>query len=244
MEKRAQVTLFIIVGILIVSVVLVFFFVVGPRLQFIGGGQLSFESCVQDFLEEDILRLEKTAGFSDPGFSYSYYGDSIPYICYTEDYYKTCTVQKPILTKNFERELKELSREKIDLCYTNSLNDLRSQGYEVQQGKVNYNISLDLGKVRVDINAPSRIGASIYEEFRVEFNSPVYEMLMLSTSIIQYETTYGDTNLDQFMILHPDYIFQKLKQGDGTTIYIIQHKTFEDRVVFASRSLVFPPGFG
>jgi hypothetical protein len=36
---------------------------------------------------------------------------------------------------------------------------------------------------------------------------------------------------------------QKIKQDDGTTLYIIENKKTGEKFQFASRSLAFPPGY-
>ena len=46
------------------------------------------------------------------------------------------------------------------------------------------------------------------------------------------------------MTLYPDFIIEKIKRGDGTTIYIIKNKESKTKFQFASRSFVWPPGYG
>ena len=46
------------------------------------------------------------------------------------------------------------------------------------------------------------------------------------------------------MVFYPEFIIDKLKQGDGTTVYIITDKETETKFQFASRSFAWPPGYG
>ena len=242
--KKGQVTIFIILGVLIVSAVVVFFLYVQPRLQSGGTGKLGFEGCVEDAIKQSVSELESSVGILNPELTYMYDGREYVYLCYTEDNYKTCVVQKPFLKQEFEESVREISKESVKNCYDSSLSELKSRGYEVTSGKIDYNVSLELGRVLVDINAPTTIGSSSFKKFSVAFNSPIYEMIMLATSIVQFETGYGDADTDSLRGYYPDYMITKLKRGDGTTIYNIKHKELNDEISFASKSLVWPAGFG
>jgi hypothetical protein len=243
MAKRGQVTIFIIVGILIVSAVLVFFLYIKPKFIDDKTAQTGFEGCVKDVIEENMKKLEK-GGMIDPEFTYLYNDEKIPYLCYTPDYYTTCTVQVPFLTNIYIENLEKLTSQGINDCYQDSISELREQGYSVTSGRLTYNISLDPGLLLLRINAPTTTGSATTSRINVRFNSPIYEMLMIATSMVQFETGYGDTDSDDFRLLYPDYYYDKIKRSDGTTIYIIEHKDTRVKFKFASRSLAWPAGYG
>ncbi len=241
--KRGQVTIFIIVGILIVVAILVFFLWGSPTFTSKGTGIKGFEGCVKDATITSIGRLEENAGFITPGFSYEYQGKNVTYLCYTDAYYKTCTVQVPFLKNVFRKNLENLLRDKITACYDASLDSLKNQGYGVSSGTVSYNIRIEPGIVRININAPTSVDSKQFAKFEVKVNSPIYEMSMIATSILQSETKYGDSDVSAMMLYYPAYYVDKIKRGDGTTIYILKSKAFKDKLEFASRSLVFPAGY-
>ncbi|MCR4284544.1 MAG: hypothetical protein NUV97_00685 [archaeon] len=241
-SKRGQVTLFIIIGIIIIAGILVFFLWVRPTYITGSTENLGFENCVADAIEQDISTLGNTAGLLKPEFSFTHKGEEFVYLCYTNEYYKPCITQQPFLKQQFEDQLSLMVREKILLCYSSSLDELKSKGYGVVEGKLDYKIYLEPGTVRVEINAPTVIDSQSFKKFSVQIPSAIYEMVMLATSIIQGETHYGDFETSGMMILYPDYIIDKLKQSEGTTLYIIQSKIFNNKFQFASRSLAWPIG--
>lgn len=241
-KKRGQVTVFIIVGILIVAAILIFVLWVRPTYISQKGQRLGFEGCVSDAVEKGIEDLGRTAGALSPEFTYEYRGEDFTYLCYTNEYYKTCTIQRPFLKQFFESQLKTKVKENIQVCYETSLDELKAQGYGVTSGDVTYDIDLEPGTVLVEIDAPTTVGSQNFRKFNIPIDSPIYEMTMLATSIVQAETHYGDFETSKTTILYPDYIIDKLKQGDGTTLYIIESKLFKNKFQFASRSLVLPPG--
>ncbi|MFA4960599.1 MAG: hypothetical protein WC548_02945 [Candidatus Pacearchaeota archaeon] len=103
MAKKGQITIFIILAILIVSAILVFFLYVRPTF-ISSGNKLDFENCVQQTVEKSILKLEKNAGFVNSEFTYNYKSEEFTYLCYTNEYYKTCTIQQPFLKQHFSNK--------------------------------------------------------------------------------------------------------------------------------------------
>ncbi len=97
--------------------------------------------------------------------------------------------------------------------------------------------------VKVEIDAPTSVGDVSFSKFNVELNSPLYDSLMISTSLVQLEAKYGDSDSSEIMFYYPDYYIEKLKQGDGTTLYSVRNKVFGSNFRFASRSLVWPAGY-
>ncbi len=243
MKKKGQVTIFIIIGIVIVISILSFFLWLKPTYFSGKSASLNFEGCIQDSVEQGIQQLGKTAGSINPEFTLTTLGEKITYLCYTNEFYKTCTVQNPFIKQHFEEELTNLIKEKVNTCYSNSIGNLRAEGYEVASGEVSYEVSLELGVVRLSIDAPTNVGASKFTKFNIELSSPIYEMVMLATSLIQTESKFGETDTSYLMTLYPDYLIEKQEQGEGTRIYTINSKTFGNKFKFATRSLVFPPGF-
>ena len=243
MIKRGQVTIFIIVGIIIASVILIYLIVARPEFTGSQKGRPGFEGCVEDSLEVAINELSLNGGYINQDFFYLYLGQEIPYLCYTNEFYDTCVVQEPFLKQHFEKNIKSRISKNVEECYKNSIDELRSRGLEVSEGSVDFDVAIRPSEVNVTINAPTNIGTSSFKKFNAKVNSPIYDMLMISTSVLQYETKLGDSDISSLMAVYPDYIINKLKQGDGTKIYVIESKVYETKFQFASRSLAWPAGY-
>ncbi len=243
MEKRGQVTIFIIVAIIIVVGILSYFLWIKPTYITDKSGALGFEGCVEDVVEQAISELELKAGFINPEFTYAYNGQELTYLCYTNDYYETCTVQVPFLKNAFDEQMEQLIRSDIDSCYSNSIEDLKAQGYSVSTGTIEYDVLIEPSVVRVEIDAPTIVGSQQFARFNVKVNAPTYDMVMIATSILQFETKYGDADTTAIMEFYPDYIVKKMKRSDGTTVYFLEHKILGNKFQFASKSLVWPAGY-
>lgn len=247
MNTRGQITIFIIIALLIVTGILIYFLWVKPT-YIAPGGSLNIENCMSEVIKESLPLLEKQAGFvTPPAFSYMYQGDKIPYLCYTNLYLQPCVNQKPFLKQHFEEQLQITVREKIYQCYEDSLNNLRSSGYEVLGSSKELNISIAPNQIIVMLNAPvtlSRESSSRFTQFKSVTVSPLYDNLMIATSLVQFESKYGDSDVSTIMFMYPDLIINKLRQSDGTTVYIIEDKTDKSKLQFATRSYAWPAGYG
>jgi len=246
-DKSGQVTIFIIIALVIVALVLVFFLWVRPSYLVGKSGRIGLEGCLDNTIEESVKDLAVKGGFVNPEFTYTYKAEEIPFLCYTNLYYEPCVNQEPFLVSHFQDELLWAISEDIYSCFDNSLDDLRSQGYEVVTGDKSAEIELEIGKVVVHLTAPvvlERESAKRFTEFEIEVNNPIYEILGIATSIVQFETSYGDSDVLTLMQFYPDYLIDKIKQSDGATIYVIEDKISGIKFQFASRSFAWPPGYG
>jgi hypothetical protein len=83
-----------------------------------------------------------------------------------------------------------------------------------------------------------------YDSIRVVVDSNIYELVSIANSILNWEATYGDSETTTYMNYYHDLKVEKLKQGEGTTVYILSNRDSGEKFQFASRSVVFPPGYG
>lgn len=245
--KRSQITIFIIIAIIIVAGVLVYFLWVKPSYVVPTGEKLNIEKCMSDAIEEKTELLGNQGGFLEPEFFYLYKNNNIGYLCFTNLIYAPCVVQKPFLKQHFEDELNLAVREEINKCYENSVNELKAKGYNVVSGLPDSDILLEPGKIKVVLDVPvsiSREGAQSFNKFESDINSPLYDILMIATSILQSETKYGDADVTGLMMFYPELSIEKIKRSDGTTVYIIEDLKSKTKFQFASRSFAYPPSGG
>jgi len=243
LKKRGQLTLFVFIAILLVVMIFVYFFWIQPTYFSTHVSGLNFDECVMDSTREAITELSLVGGEVRPVFYYMYQDNKIPYYCYTNEAYKTCIVQQPMVKQYFEERLVKHFGEKVNVCYENALLELRDKGYNVAKGTVRVNLTIIPDKVNIEVLAPTTIGTQRFENFRMAIDSNLYDILMVATSILQYEASYGDSPTSELMYYYPELIVDKIRRGDGTKVYVITDKATEDKFQFASKSLVWPAGY-
>ncbi len=246
-NKKGQVTIFVILALVLVGVVVVIF--AFPEVNVFSdsvnpGAYL--KSCIEP--EVSIIKntLSEQGGYANP-VHYTFYQDmKLQYLCYTSDNYFPCTVQQPLLVKQVEKEMKNHIEPRAKQCLQDLKNQYERKGYRVSSGASEIIVSVIPGKILVDFNAPLTItkeDTQTFQKFAVAVNSQWYDLLLTAVSIIQYESTLGDSETSLYISYYPNLKIDKTRRDDGSTIYQLSDVTTEDKFAFATRSLVWPQGF-
>ncbi len=269
-SSKGQVTVFIILALIIVAVgVLIYIFY--PQIKSFTGNQIQnpqafIQSCMKDKLQNTIKNISEQGGSANPTAYYSYYYSSyynpkldglynVAYLCYTNQYYVTCGIQHPGLQTYIENQIKDNIKETADSCLSEMKSAFVKQGYTVDltPTAANLNVSIIPNKVTVTFDnnlTLTRTEPQRFNGFAVTANSNLYELLAIAFNIINWEATYGDVPTQQIMEYYHNIIVEKSilsggasQQKDGTKVYTITDLNSKDIFRFASRSVVYPPGF-
>ena len=255
MMKKGQVTIFILIAVIIIAVgILIYLFY--PKITSIGFDSKNpsayMQSCLEKEIEKSADLLSPKGGSINPEHYFMYQGDTIEYLCYTEEYYKTCVMQQPLLKNHVEEEIKKNIQADVDKCF-----DALKQTYESK----GYNVNLKSGETKVEL-LPKRIttsfthtlsvtkdstenyGGEDEKQIRVVVNNNLYELTSIASSILNMEARYGDAETTIYMNYYRDLKVEKKLQTDGTTIYILTDRNNQNKFQFASRSVAWPPGYG
>ncbi len=246
-SKRSQVTIFIILAIAIILVLL---------LLFVGRDQLTtlltgtspvntIRNCVLDSLEPALEVVSLQGGSLNPENYYLYLDNKVDYLCYTEENYAKCVMQKPLLKQSIEKDLKEYISPRAKSCVEAVKQSLAEDGYQVSAKEPEITVSLIPSTVLVEIKTDLRFTkdtTETHESIKVDTDSKLYDFAMVASSISNWEARYGDSETMNYMIYYPDLKVEKKKQGDGTTVYILTDRPSLDKFMFASRSVAVPAG--
>jgi len=249
-NKKGQVTIFIILAMMIVVFgALIYFFL--PQIKSTVGLETKdpysyIQSCLEEKIEDTILNLSLQGGSIVPQSSYLYKGYNLEYLCYTNQYYKTCSVQQPFIKKHIEEEIENAIRGDAKDCFDSLVKNYEGSGYQTSLNSGELNVEILPKRILTSFNNNLRLvkdSTEIYDEFNIVLNYNLYEILGVVTSIIEWESTYGEADALTYMMLYPDLKVEKLKQSDETKVYILTDKNTERKFQFASRSLAFAPGY-
>ena len=249
--KKGQVTIFIVVAIVIVAAgLLIYFFY--PKLQTSLGYDSSnpsdyLQQCLEEEIEEAIEVISPKGGAIDPDLHYLYKGEKIRYLCYTGEYYATCVMQEAFLQGTIENEISEYIKKKSQECLSDLEDSFERKGYSVDLDKGSFNIELLPKRVVASVNGSVSITKAgetqTYSTMNVIVNNNLYEFVAIVNSILNWEARYGDAETTLYMTYYRDLKVEKLKQTEGTTIYILTDRNTEDKFQFASRSVAWPAGY-
>ena len=250
---KAQITLFVILAIIIVVALILFFTYGLPRIQaYFSNPQAGLEKCLSDNIKKEMPAILLSGGTLNPPLHFMYEGGMVDYLCYTSEYYKTCTMQKPFIKQTIENQIEEKAYSNIQSCFKDYVEKLIVKGYVVSASPENVDLSVEIISGEIDVVINNQITATKGEEtiaysggnlFKAEISSNVYEILMIASSILNFEARYGDSNPETFMFYYKNLKVEKKKQSDGTKVYIITDKNTKEKFKFATRSLAWPPGY-
>lgn len=249
--KRGQVTIFIILAVLIVAVVgLIYTFYPKIKSTFISelkNPNAFIEDCIEEDLQAATEMVMTQGGSFDPQNYFQYKGDKIEYLCYTNEYYRTCTMQQPMLKEHIEDQIGDSISAKADQCFDELKRSYETQGYKVTLTKRDSSVELLPKRIMMVFNNTLTLqkGDNVenYEDMKVYYENDLYEFVSIVISILSSETSFGDTEVTTYMNLYRDLKVEKLKQSDGTKIFILTDLTNDNKFQFATRGIAWPAGY-
>lgn len=260
LNKEGQLTIFIIIGILLIAGILIFFlFRMGIITEtLIGGEEINpnafLSSCLEPKVKESVKIISSQGGFiSNPLNRTFRFNDEttftdISYLCYNQNYYLPCINQQPILIKHIEKEIKNHISEGARECFDDLSLNLQNQNYEVDATYMDFEIELKSKKINVDIDsrlALTKRGETLrYDGFKIVIPSRIYDSAKIAEEIINQEAVYCNFQTQGYMMLYPQWSIKRFVTGDSTKIYTVKHIDGADKFKFAVRGCVMPPGFG
>ncbi len=248
-KSKAQITIFVIIGLIFVVSLMVFFLLVRkPEIKIIDekNPQAFIESCVKESVEEAIEILSDKGGDINPKGYISFKGKEIVYLCYNEDLYRPCINQRPLLVEHIEKEITDYITPITAGCFSELENKLKNS-YNVERSGMQLNTVLQSKKIFVKINKKFKITrdgeASEVNEFRINLIHPIYDFAKIAMEIVNQESRYCNFDELGFMILYPNYDITKFITGESDIIYNIKEVSTNQNFTFAVRSCTLPPGY-
>ncbi len=249
-DVKGQTTIFIIIGIIIVALAVLIYFLYPKIRTGVGGVENPYtfiQSCLEDKITDVVDILSLTGGSVSPVHYIIYNGEKIEYLCYTNEYYKTCVMQQPFLKEHIEEEIRKEINIESGKCFDNLKKSYENKGYSIELRRGSMAVELLPKRIVVNFNntmTATKDSTEKYESFRVIVNNNLYEFVSIANSILNWEARYGDAETTLYMTYYKDLKVEKKVQEDGSTIYILTDRNNGNKFQFASRSVAWPPGYG
>lgn len=253
-SKKAQISIFIIIGILFVLLIAVLLFfryresvpVVYDKIS--EDPRVFLQSCLEDKIKENVNIIASHGGyFEEKDLSLDFEGSKIAYLCYTHNYYVRCINQESVLIQHLRREIENSINEDVDACFNEMEREFESDGYQVSLGG-GFGLDVDLISRRVvldidrDVSVVRSESSSDYDEFEISVSSRFYDLAVVVGEIVSQEARFCNFEKGGFMLLYPEFEIDKFRTGEGTIVYTVEHKKSGEEFKFAVRGCVIPPG--
>lgn len=256
-NKKGQLTVFIILAIFIViAIVLLFTLYQGPIKSYIQKQSLSPDQelgqCIGDQLEKTTDLIIQHGGYTttqslSKAFAYQ---DQIPYdnytyLCYTPDFRARCIPKEPVLISHLNSEISNYMKDKISNCFSSVKSDLESNGYVVSlSSDSNYSVTLLPGYAEIDLQRKLVISKNDqqkeFNNYLIKTQTPLYEMFLVIQEVIRQEILYCNSDYLTLMEEHHQIDISKFQTGDDNKIYTIKNLPTGKIVRFAVRNCVIP----
>lgn len=249
-NKTAQITLFVILALAIVAILIFMFYPTLKRFVAPSINDFMPNFCIEEAIKPVLNLTMARGGNLNPELFFRYNNETISYLCYTSEWYKTCVMQEPLLKQEIESQVETATSKSIKNCIADMKRRFESKGWKVEtSGAESSNIEIIPGKVLVSLDLSLELEKGEDKQtisssrLKTEFKSSAYELIMIASAIQNWEARYGDSTPETFMSFYPSTRIEKLKQDDGTKIYTLSDRETGEALRFATRSLAWPPGY-
>ena len=186
MNKRGQVTIFIIIAIILI-VAVAFYFVLKDDISVdkipteVEPVYTNLISCLEETTEEGVEYLGMHGGYYEipEAVSISYFTDDIPY------YYLNLKPNIPPI-KRIEGELENYIHNYLSNCL--DFKDFEEQGFEIREGDLLVYVNINEKEIRTKLDYPLTIskGKSTkrLREFEIEIDSDLERLLEVSEEVV------------------------------------------------------------
>ncbi|MGV8152126.1 MAG: hypothetical protein ACP5OG_03520 [Candidatus Nanoarchaeia archaeon] len=249
-NKKAQITIFVILAMIIVVVIALLFLLFNKPKTEINPEENPnsyIESCIKKSIEEASELILKQGGYIEPKNYKLYMDEKIGYLCYTNEFYKTCVNQEPVLLEHLKSELISYTKPKVEECYLSIKQKFEEKNYEVQmEGMKNYTIEIKPKQINAFVTREIKIsrGKEIKElkEIKTGITSPLYELADVASEIVSQETRYCNFEYLGFMIIYPEYDIKRTSVSNSVKIYTVKELASNKEIKFAIRGCAIPSG--
>jgi len=244
--RRGQITIFVILGILIVVAIAMIFVLYDntkpdKSTDAEQNPEGNIEACVKDQVEKAVdLIFENNGYVEESEFVKEFKGEKVPYLCYTEFNYVRCIVKEPVLIEHLEVEIYDYINPKIGDCFESLKDSLERKGYDVEySGGFEFEVDLIPGAVKTTINRKLSIEKTgepkRFENYEVRFQSSLFDVANIVHEIIRQETLYCNSEYVELMRNYPHITIEKYQTGDLETVYTIEDTRANKIFKFAVR---------
>lgn len=248
-NKRGQVTIFVIIGLVIIISIIVFMTMRIKIFTLINKPSMSenplryISDCVEEITKSDIKELLKTGGFANPKINITYKGNNLAVLCYSNLYNTPCTNQEPLLIKGVNEEIKEKILEEVDECFSGLKEDLENKGFSTSSEEIKrLEVRIENDRIIVEIKKPLVImindESKNYEEFKGAINSKTYQLLRAAQELLSEESLTCDSDYVNYQIINPQIRILKSDFDGEYKIYSITSKITMEELNFAIRGCV------
>lgn len=244
MQKRGQVSVFIIIGIIAVAAIILMFFllrsyqekarsITNPREYLksqINDIRKMVDDCISDKTSDVLKKLFDSGGHLNPVRYASYYDKKITYLCYKVKKDKPC-YNMMFTNEDVDNEIRPFLEGGISNCINNGLGGFKDKDYNVNTGEFSFDFVFDESALLVTVNYPITLTKGNIEEKDEKFNKEIktnfWKLANVAYSIINDESLGKEVNVAELSSKSAEYEIGRSGVSGGS-VYMIKPRYGED----------------
>jgi len=251
MAKKGQVTVFIILGIVVLAIFGLLYFAISRdyiETPFTRTSVVSVsdhvEECINILGEEAIALIGKQGGDLQPSLYQNWCINSeeclqVSYLCYTEELVP-CTNRRPFLSQHMEKEISEYVDEHLIECVDPGL--WEESGYSVSLGNYESKVSIGKEDVLITVDWPITIRKDTFveqeERFSQKFDVPLGLLAETAYDIVQSEISNGDFLVVPYVVSKKGNVEIEKHRPGKSKIYAVNAFQDDYKLYFAVQGWV------
>jgi hypothetical protein len=250
-SKKAQLTLFVILGIILVAAIVFFFTLsnneLNPFRQKTSSPAEYLSTCIEEAIADSEGEFfESFSSLGGSSLLYKYNLQSMPFLCYSTEFYSPCIPQNPLLIESVRKNMENYVSRELSRCILTLKEDYENKGYSFEYSS--FTLSLTFNELDISYDAKTSIridrgDESILISTRYG-NSPssLPKLLRTAETIVNYESVFCEFNYMTWQAINRDLIIKRFRAGDQTKVYSVGLRGFDNEIKFAIRTCVLPAG--
>ena len=244
-NKKGQVTIFIILALVIFFVILAMGALYKEDISNFFNKDINIyneiSNCIDETVYSTIDELLEKGGVLEPELTLRYLGKNYTYLCYTGESFSKCYTTQPMFLTTVQKTLKEKTEEGIKKCFEGTITELEKRNYIVNQQPLNYSLEIVPSSIVVNIEKPFTTikGESVqsFSDFGFEVNSKLSELLILANKIASSQSEYCSFDSNAYTMMYRNYRIRE-KSYRGSKVYFVSDRNSNEEIKFATRSCV------
>lgn len=252
MDKKGQVTMFVIVALIIVAVIFVVTLLnkssVSLREQDFDNPEVYLSTCINERARVILDNMLDNGGLLSTEDKVLYNTREVSYLCKNINNFEPCINQFPLYVTRMEKEFDEAIQTDAEECFSSLLSELEDRNYEISsKGDVNIEAKFKPEVVSISFENEFIMTKSGESKKFSRFDTFVFTKIQsigfVVNEILTQEAKWCYFSNDGFMILYPEYDIRVYMMEDTTKIYTVKNKKTDEVVEFATRGCALPAGW-
>lgn len=249
-NKRGQLTMWIIVAILFVAILFLLIFVYNPfkikliREEIPPKPDVFISDCMSEQVLSTVDLLSKKGGYlEDPNIFINYQGFKVGYLCYTNQPYTLCLNQQPFLERFIAQELKTEFKKTnlINNCLSSYKTTVEKLGYQITScNNPDFDVVLKDNRItfpfQCKINMSKTDKTFRYENIEPEVKTKLSNFIGIANKIVEQEIKNGDFDLLLGQMYLNDIELGRTRAGN-TKLYTLHETNTDNYFIFGVKNL-------